>query len=83
MATKPRPSRGTWHRDSLTAPDGTVYTIDSEHVRGEPRFYYGLRWHVNRWVVPREQGFPDGSYRKSTLKGRLERWVMEHHQEPA
>lgn len=37
----------TLDADTLTAADGTVFAIQSEHVRGEPRSY---------WLVRKDRG---------------------------
>lgn len=60
----------TWAGDTFTADDGTRFTIQSERVRGESRFYTALgSWRLLLSV--------DGSYNKRTIKRRIERAARE------
>lgn len=63
----------TWEwtdRDGIVTEDGTRISLFSEHIRGEPRFYWAEYQNAgqDRW---RSIG-GDGSYDKRTIKRRME-----------
>lgn len=77
---------GTWNDDTFTALDGRSFSINSEHARGEDRYY----WAMER-VAEGTGNFDDGSigasnwnkihkaagFDKRTVKRRVERYVRE------
>lgn len=61
----------------MIAIDGTQFDIQSEQVRGEPRFYCIMR-RANDLDTFTSDGVYDGSYDRRTIERRLLRRVEEH-----
>jgi hypothetical protein len=67
--------------DSITTTDGTLFMLDSEHVRGEPRWYFVSRRLPNeRESQSVWDGGPDGSVDKRTVLRRMRRAAREHEE---
>jgi hypothetical protein len=78
---------GTWDGDTFTAEDGRVFSLFSEHVRGEPRFWWANRRDDGRELLAGEGEITtssnwvslpfDGSTSRAQVKGRVQRYVRE------
>jgi hypothetical protein len=78
---------GSWDGDTFTADDGRVFVLFSEHVRGEPRFWWANRRDDGRELLDGEGtvmtssawiSLPfDGSTARAQVKGRVQRYVRE------
>jgi hypothetical protein len=70
--------------DEAVGPDGTAYMIQSEHPRGERRFYFalflapGLQRNDRNWkAIP----FGDGGHDKRTQRTRCRRHAEQRQRE--
>lgn len=65
--------------DSQPCADGTSYEVHSEHVRGEPRFYW-VMWHGPRGAKPTGYG---GSEDRRSAQRAARRLAVAHDEETA
>jgi hypothetical protein len=70
----------TWDDDTYKAPDGRMFMIASEHVRGEPRRYWATLWTGERYESASradKRWTADDSEDKRKVKRDIERFARE------